>query len=62
MINLIPLPALDGGGLILCLVEAIYGKRLPTRLQAAVQRLGIVFFLMIFLIVFYNDILRILSR
>ena len=44
MINLIPLPALDGGGLILCLVEAIYGKRLPWVSKQLSKNLVLFFF------------------
>lgn len=58
MVNLLPLPALDGGTLFLCLVEAIYGKPLPLNVQLIVQRIGIVFILSLFIFVFYNDLMR----
>lgn len=58
MFNLLPLPALDGGTILLQLVEGAYGRPLPTRVQENVQRLGILFILVLILVVFYNDILR----
>lgn len=61
MFNLLPLPALDGGSLLLQGVEAAYGKPLPVHVQAAVQRAGVLFILVLFVVVFYNDILRLFT-
>lgn len=58
MMNLLPLPALDGGMLLLYAVEALYGKPLPVRIQIMVQRVGVFILLSLFVLVFYNDILR----
>lgn len=58
MFNLLPLPALDGGTLLLQGVEAVYGRPLPNRVQEAVQNAGILIIIGLFVIVFYNDILR----
>ena len=58
MVNLLPLPALDGGALLLYAVEAFYGKPLPQSVQIIVQRVGIFLILLLFVLVFYNDILR----
>ncbi|PZO23506.1 MAG: RIP metalloprotease RseP [Leptolyngbya foveolarum] len=41
MINILPLPALDGGQLAFLLIEAIRGKPLPMRLQESVMQTGI---------------------
>ena len=62
MVNLLPLPALDGGALLLYAVEAFYGKSLPKSVQIAVQRVGIFLILSLFVLVFYNDILRIFHK
>lgn len=58
IMNLLPLPALDGGHLFLNAVEAAYGKALPKNVQVTVQRIGVLILLTLFVIVFYNDILR----
>ena len=58
LFNLLPLPALDGGTLLLCGVEAAYGKPLPPSVQGWVLRVGILFILGLMVLVFYNDILR----
>jgi hypothetical protein len=58
LFNLLPLPALDGGHLLLQGVEAAYGKPLPLKVQLAVQRVGVAFLLGLIALVFFNDILR----
>lgn len=45
IINILPLPALDGGQLAFLLVEAVRGKPLPDRLQENVMQTGIVLLL-----------------
>ena len=45
IINILPLPALDGGQLAFLLVEALRGKPLPDRLQENVMQTGIVLLL-----------------
>ncbi|MEY2988541.1 MAG: hypothetical protein RJB13_2062 [Pseudomonadota bacterium] len=58
LFNLLPLPALDGGHLLLQGVEAAYGKPLPDSVQLAVQRVGVAILLGLIVLVFFNDILR----
>ncbi|HEY9886808.1 MAG TPA: site-2 protease family protein, partial [Candidatus Obscuribacterales bacterium] len=45
IINILPLPALDGGQLAFLLVEALRGKPLPERLQENVMQTGLVLLL-----------------
>jgi regulator of sigma E protease len=61
MFNLLPLPALDGGALLMQGVEAVYGRSLPLSVQHLVQRLGVIIILVLIALVFYNDILRMLG-
>lgn len=58
LVNLLPLPALDGGTLLLLGVESFYGKPLPLAVQLGVQRAGVFIILGLFVLVFYNDLLR----
>jgi regulator of sigma E protease len=58
LFNLLPLPALDGGHLLLQGVEAAYGKPLPAKVQMAVQRLGVAVLLGLIVLVFFNDLMR----
>lgn len=62
MMNLLPLPGLDGGHLMLNTIELLYGKPLPQNLQTQIQRIGILFLLFLFVFVFYNDIMRLFGK
>jgi len=61
MVNLLPFPALDGGHLMLQFIESLYGKPLPLGIQMAVQRVGVFLILVLFLFVFYTDIMRLFN-
>lgn len=58
--NLLPIPILDGGGILLLLVEIVMQRDVSLGVKEAVLKLGFVFILMIFAFVIYNDISRIL--
>jgi regulator of sigma E protease len=59
VLNLLPLAITDGGLLLFLLVEAIRRKPLSLRVQGIVNRVGLSFFLALFLFVTFQDILRI---
>ena len=54
VMNLLPLPALDGGRLVFLVIEAIRGKRIPPEKEGYVHLVGIVLlmFLMVFVLIF----------
>lgn len=62
VINLLPIFITDGWVLLMLLVEKIRGKALSIRRQALIQQIGIVFFILLFVLVTYNDILRIFTK
>ncbi len=57
--NLLPLPLLDGGHIILYLYEGIFSKKLTPTLIRYVQTTGIAILLMILVFATYNDVIRI---
>jgi regulator of sigma E protease len=61
IINLLPIPMLDGGQLLFLLFEKIKGSPLSEDFQLKGQTVGIVFLLCFMSIAFYNDIARLLS-
>lgn len=61
IINLMPIPVLDGGHLLYYFIEWIRGKPLPEAVQAAGQQVGMVALLLLMGLAFYNDILRLLG-
>ncbi len=58
LVNLLPIPALDGGHLTFFIIEAIIGKPLPDAWQNILMRGGIAFLLSLMLFVTIYDIIR----
>ncbi|MFM8332679.1 MAG: RIP metalloprotease RseP [Candidatus Methylumidiphilus sp.] len=58
VLNLLPVPVLDGGHLLFYAVEALRGKPLPEHVQAMFQNVGIVILFSLMIFSFYLDIVR----
>jgi len=58
IMNLLPLPALDGGRLVFLLVEAVRGKPIPPEKEGMVHLAGMVALMMLMVLVFFNDITK----
>jgi regulator of sigma E protease len=58
LLNLFPVPLLDGGNLLFYLVEAVRGRPLSPRAQEMGARVGLGLVLMLMVFVTYNDILH----
>ena len=61
VLNLLPVPVLDGGQIVYHSIEGIKGSPLSERAQLIGQQIGIVALLLLMSFAFYNDIARILS-
>ncbi|HQU74493.1 MAG TPA: RIP metalloprotease RseP [Calditrichia bacterium] len=61
-VNILPIPALDGGHLVIILIEGILKRPLPLRVKLVVQQVGMLLLLMLMVFIFYNDIARFLSN
>ena len=61
MINLLPIPALDGSRIIFALLEAIRRKKIPPEREAFVHALGMMFLLGLMLLVTVSDVGNIIS-
>jgi regulator of sigma E protease len=59
ILNLLPIPLLDGGQIVYQLAEAIKGKPLSERALVFGQQLGILFVIVLMSFVFYNDLTRV---
>ena len=57
--NLLPIPALDGGKIVILLLEAIRKKPLDKELEVKIQLIGFSVLIALSLFVTYNDIIRI---
>jgi regulator of sigma E protease len=61
IMNLLPIPILDGGHLLYYLIELVKGGPVSERIQIAGQYVGMVLIVALMGLAFYNDILRIAS-
>jgi regulator of sigma E protease len=60
--NLLPIPILDGGVIVLLLFEMLIRKDLSLNVKEAVMKFGFVFLMMVVVFVLYNDISKIILR
>ena len=58
VMNLLPLPALDGGRLVFLIIEAVRGKPINPKYEGIVHMIGMVLFIGLFLFVTFNDIIK----
>ena len=56
--NLLPIPPLDGGKIVIEIIQLIIGRQLSMRVQSIISWVGLAFFLFIFVFVLRNDIIR----
>ena len=61
VLNLLPLPMLDGGQVVYQLAEVVKGSPLSERAQAVGQQIGILLLLVLMSFAFYNDLSRLFS-
>ena len=61
VLNLLPIPVLDGGQIVYQLVEVARGGPLPMQAQVLGQKLGIAMLMVLMGFAFYNDITRLLG-
>ncbi len=61
VLNLLPIPVLDGGHLFFTLIEIVIGREVNIKWREMAQQVGFFLLLLLMLFVFYNDIMRIFS-
>ena len=61
VLNLLPIPLLDGGHLMYYLIELVKGSPVSEAFEIAAQRVGIAVLFMLMAVAFYNDLARLLG-
>jgi regulator of sigma E protease len=61
ILNLFPIPILDGGLIVFLLIELIIGKPLSIKKRELAQKVGLFLLILLMVVVFYNDVTRILN-
>ncbi|MCF0206605.1 MAG: site-2 protease family protein [Bacteroidales bacterium] len=56
--NILPIPALDGGHVLLLMIEAITRRKIPAKVMDIIQRIGLLILLVLMFFILGNDILN----
>ena len=56
--NLLPIPILDGGLILLIIVESVMRRDISIRIKERIYQTAFVFLLLFFVVVIYNDLLK----
>jgi regulator of sigma E protease len=62
ILNLLPIPVLDGGQALLFLVEGVKRSPLSLRTRLAVQQVGITVLVLLMALAFWNDLTRVWAK
>ncbi|MCL6640070.1 MAG: site-2 protease family protein, partial [Candidatus Rokubacteria bacterium] len=62
ILNLFPIPILDGGHLLFFAVEGVLGQPISPRKQEIATQVGLLLLMALMLTAFYNDLLRIFTN
>lgn len=62
VLNLLPIPPLDGGHILLLFIEGTIRRDLSVRVKERFVTVSVVFLLLVFAIVMYNDVLRLIPH
>ena len=57
LINIMPFPVLDGGHLVMIIIEGIFKREIPIKIKIAIQNTGFIILLLLMAFIIYNDIL-----
>jgi regulator of sigma E protease len=60
LLNLLPIPILDGGVMLLLVIESIMGRDLSLAMKERIVQVSFVFLLMLTVFVLYNDVVKLL--
>ena len=59
ILNLLPVPILDGGLIVFLLIELVLGRPISIKKRDLAQKVGLILLIMLMMVVMYNDITRI---
>lgn len=62
VLNLLPIPVLDGGHLLFFIAEAVRGRPVGVRVREVAQQVGLVLLLSLVVFIIYNDIMQLVAR
>ena len=60
VMNLLPFPALDGGRILLIIIERIRGKKMRPEIENGINLVGFALLMLLMIVVMYNDIIKLM--
>jgi len=60
--NILPIPMLDGGHIVMATIEVIIRRNLSTKVKLIIQQVGLALILVLMVVVTYHDVLRIFIK
>src|SRR3989304_2100683 len=61
VVNILPIPAMDGGRLFFFALEAVRGKKVSPKVENLVHSIGFVVLIFLFLLITFNDVVKIFT-
>ena len=61
-INILPLPAFDGGHVVFIIIEKIRGKKVSQKVENTIHTVGLAILMLLMVLITYNDILRLFQK
>ena len=58
IINILPFPVLDGGHLVIILLEGAFKREIPIKIKIAIQNVGFVILMLLMAFIIYNDLIN----
>ena len=58
LLNILPIPVLDGGVMLMLIVESLMGRDMSLRLKERINFVSVIALLMLTVMVVYNDIIK----
>ena len=62
IMNLLPIPALDGGTLLLTFIEMITKKKLPPRIENGIRAVGFALLMLLAIVLIFKDTIFLINR
>ncbi len=59
--NLLPIPALDGGRLLVIIIEMITKKKLPAKVEGMINGIGLILLMLLSVVILFKDVFTLLS-
>jgi regulator of sigma E protease len=62
ILNLLPIPVLDGGQITILLIESLFRRDLSLRLKERINQIGFVVIVMLMVMVLYFDLIKVIPE